>query len=235
MSAKVSPKTEVKAALAPIDLEVKIPRQVRWDAARAERYYQSESQYCPLATPSAIPSKLEIDEVIERWASQTAGALFLTDQDFRVVQYVLRDYARLKSASRKGGQRQRQPAPKIMRRWEATVEVYRGLSPKLQKNPTGVETIKKLRAGVINTLGMADDGNVLPEEVVRKDVNELRIIFKCVRDGIIPFGKRPTKPHITDAALPQSAGTISFQKWPNSRLQNVRPGIYQPGLRRGPI
>jgi len=40
---------------------------------------------------------------------------------------------------------------------------------------------------------------------------------------------------VTDAALPQSAGTISFQKWPNSRLQSVRPGIYQPGLRRGPI
>ncbi len=195
MSAK--PRKKVKTALAPIDPDVKIPRRVRWDAARTDRYYQPGSQYFPSPNPPVAPSKLEIDEALERWAPEKdspvypAGGLLLTDPDFWVIQYVLRDYRTLKSKFRKGGQRPRKPSLTIIRQLEATVEVYRGLSPKLQKYPTGTKTIEKLRAGVIKKLGMTDGDDDLPEDVVRKNVSELKVIFRLVRQGIIPPRNRP--------------------------------------------
>ena len=101
---------------------------------------------------------------------------------------------------------------------EAILETYRRLSPRLQARPTGSETIRRLRKGAIKTLGLRDDDDAISEDTVRHHVKELRPVFRLVREGIIPLGRRPAKQELSEQTrLEMEAGRRAFAKHASGR------------------
>jgi hypothetical protein len=144
--------------------------------------------------PTFPYSDARIREALARWTSATIlgrGGLKPTDRDFKVIVALAHEGANHILARRAGARKPRVPSADVTRRLEATLDAYRSLSPNLQTHPTGEKTIEWLRKAVIERVGLRDDE--LSEETVRNDINRLRPMFRLVRQGIIPLGKRPAK------------------------------------------
>jgi hypothetical protein len=87
---------------------------------------------------------------------------------------------------RRGAQEPRKKSDDVTRRMEAVIQAYRELSPKRQAHPNGAETIRKLRQSVIKKLGLRDQDDLISEDTIRHDMQELRPIFRLVREGRMP-------------------------------------------------
>src|ERR1035437_1057747 len=189
----------------PIDETVKLPRQVRLAAARAEDLIAGKQSRPVEVTVARAKTRAQakipypdaqIGAVLERW---DRGKLKVTDPDFGIIIELAREGAWLIKAHRQGARKARRTSTKVTRRLEHLIQAYTELSPKLQAHPTGQETIEQLRRAVIQKLGLADEDDVLPEETVRQDIRQVRPILRLVWKGIIPpHGKRHDKQGLSE-------------------------------------
>jgi hypothetical protein len=188
----------------PIDDKVKLPRQVRLAAARAEDLIagkQPRPVEVTATTKSRSASKLpysdaQIDAVLERWDQ---GNLKITDPEFSIIVELARECARLTKAHRRGAQKTRKTSKTVTKRLEALIQAFRELSPKLQAHPTGVPTIERLRKAIIQKLGLLDNDDVLSEDTIRQDIRQVRLLLRLVQKGQMPPPGRPrSKPELPE-------------------------------------
>jgi hypothetical protein len=126
----------------------------------------------------------EIHEALERSRKSSN----VSASDFEIIIAAASEGAKQISSRRAGGARPRKTSPEVTKRLETLVDVYRGLSPKLQAIPTGAKTIERLRKGVLEKLGLRDDDDVISEETVRQDIRQVRPLLRLIQKGIIPPG-----------------------------------------------
>jgi hypothetical protein len=131
-------------------------------------------------------SEAEIRLALARWASNAPS----TGPDLPIIMALAKAGANKIQGSRKGGGRVRKPSTKVTRRLEAILDTYRHLTPNLQAHPTCEETLRQLGDGAKRALGL----RVIARTTVVSDVGKLGVIFRLVREGIIPLGNRPPKP-----------------------------------------
>jgi hypothetical protein len=179
----------------PIDESVKLPRQVRLAATHAEGLIagkQPQAAKVKAATAkSGSASKIpypdaQIDAVLKRWDQ---GNLNVSDRDFGIIIELAREGARLIKAHRRGAQKARKTSPAVTRRLEALVQAFRELSPKFQQNPTGQQTIERLRRAIMKSRSL----RALSEDTVRQDIRQVRPLLRLVQKGKIPPPGQPRK------------------------------------------
>jgi hypothetical protein len=185
----------------PIDDKVKLPRQVRLAAARAEdliagkqpRLVEVKAASATSGSVSKIPyPDAQIDAVLERWDQ---GNLAITDPEFSIIIELAREGARLTKAHRHGAQKPRKTSKPLTGRVEALLQAFRELSPKFQRHPTGIKTIERLREAVIQKRGL----RALSEETVRQDIRQIRPLLRLVQKGKIPPPGQPrSKPELLE-------------------------------------
>jgi hypothetical protein len=178
----------------PPDENVTLPSQVRHAAAIANALATGRpapAKPKPETRPGFPHTNAEIDQALQRLKK---GALQVSEPEFNVIRDLAKEGARHIKSRRRGAQDPRETSESVKRRQEALLQSYRELSPNLQKHRTGTTTLGALRKAVIKKLGLTDDDNVISEDTLKKDIQELRPIFKLVREGKIPApGPKPVK------------------------------------------
>jgi hypothetical protein len=167
----------------PPDRNVKLPLQARHDAAVANA----------LATGQPVPPKPKLErqgfphsdaEIDEALQLLETGQLQVSSAEFKVIHDLAVEGAQHIKSRRRGAGQPRNISVDVMRRRRALLSVYGGLSPKLQKNPTGMPTVAKLRNGLSKALNLRDDK--LSEETILHDIRQIRPLMRLIRDGKIP-------------------------------------------------
>ena len=51
--------------------------------------------------------------------------------------------------------------------------------------------LEALREAAIKKLGLTDDDAIIPEDTIKKDIQEMSSLFRLVRDGKMPTKPRP--------------------------------------------
>jgi len=186
-------------------MAVKLPRQVRLDAARAEDLIAGKQprlvEVKAASTKSGSASKLpypdaQIDAVLERWDQ---GTLNVSDPDFGIIIELAREGARLTKAHRYGAQKPRKASEAVTRRVKALLQAFRELPPKFQRYPTGQKTIERLRNAVIQELGLPDNDDVLSEDTIRQYIRQVRPLIRLVQKGKMPPPGQPrSKPELLE-------------------------------------
>jgi hypothetical protein len=170
----------------PPDEYVRLPSQVRHAVAVADAKATGQP-VPPKLTPKARPgfphSAADIDHALQRLRQ---GQLQPTDPGFRVICDLAEAGAKHIKAVRGGALEARRTSHKVTKRAEAVLQAYRELPPRLQARPNGATTLGALRKAVIKKLGLTDDDDVVSEETIKKDIQEMRSIFRLVREGKIP-------------------------------------------------
>jgi hypothetical protein len=182
-----------------IDKNVKLPRQVRRAAAHAEdliagkqpRPVEVKASRAENGSAFKIPyPDAQIDAVLERWDQ---GNLDVTDPDFEILIELAREGARLTKAHRRGARAARKTSRAVTQRLEALIQAFSELSPKRQRYPTGTQTIELLREAIIQKLGLADNDDVLSEDMIKKDISQVRPLLRLVQKGIISSADKANK------------------------------------------
>lgn len=178
-----------------IDPKVKLPGKVRHAAALADAL-STGKPVPPTPQSSRTRSRrieytdAEIDQVLQDW---DRGALKPTDPTFEIIIGLAQEGARQIKARRRGAQQPREKSDDVTRRQEALLESYREQSSKRQKTPTGENSVAALRQSVIQKLGLQDDDDVVSEDTIKKDIQQLRPLFRLIERGIIPPNGKPVR------------------------------------------
>jgi hypothetical protein len=178
-----------------IDETVNLPDPVRLAAGRAEDLIAGKPPRSAVVprkkrNERRFPySDAEIDGALERWYQ---GDLNVNEREFGTIIALAREGAQLTKAHRRGAREQpRRPSAKVTRRWRALIGAFTQLSPKRKRNPTGRQTIEKLRSEMIGLLNLRDEDDVLSEDVIRRDIRDLRPILRLIQKGILPPAAGP--------------------------------------------
>ena len=176
----------------PIDKSVKLPRQVRSAAARAEDLIAGKQPRPDAVTvgrakarpdPKIPYSDAQIDAALKRLDQ---GRLDVTDPEFNVIIDLAREGARLIKAHRQGARAPRRTSTRVTRRLETLFQAFIELSPKLQAHPTGVLTVGRLLRAVVQKQGLSDTDETVTKETIRQDIRQLRPLLRLVQQGKIP-------------------------------------------------
>jgi hypothetical protein len=146
----------------------------------------------------------------------------VTGPDFLIIMALAREGAEHIRNRRAGAQKPRKTSAKVTQRVNAILKTYLGLSPNLQKHPTGTMTISRLREGAIRELGLPDNDKAISEDTVRHDVKELGPIIRLVRQGIIQPGRAPAKQ--------QSPREMKIRRRAHARIGGKQAGKAPPDL-----
>ena len=76
------------------------------------------------------------------------------------------------------------------------LQAYLELPPKLQRRPTGTNTIHFLRKKIIQKLALEDGDDVISEDTIIKDIQQIRsssALMTLIRSGIIQRTGSPKK------------------------------------------
>jgi hypothetical protein len=191
----------------PIDQTVKLPRQVRLAAQRAEDLIAGR-QPRPVEVNAAIAESgsaskfsytdAQIDAVLERWDHCSLNA---SEPDFGIIIKLAREGAQVIKARRRGAQKKSEA---VTRRLEALFQAYWELPSDLQQHPTGRETVERLCESVSKKVGLPG----LSEDTVRQDIRQIPLLLRLVKEKIVPPPGQPRKtPELEERTrLEQEAG-----------------------------
>jgi hypothetical protein len=113
-----------------------------------------------------------------------------------VICELAREGARSIQVRRRGAQLPRKNSDHVTRRLKAFLQAYGELSSNLQKHPTGRMTLCALRERVLSILGFQDKDDVISEEIIKKDIAQVRPLLRLIQRGLIPpLGKPIIKNH----------------------------------------
>lgn len=178
----------------PIEAGVSVPDQVSHAAALANALASGKA-YSPTETRGKTAAKVgfpysdsQIDHALGRLDQ---GELQTTDPEFEIVKSLAVEGARLIKAHRRGARQPRKISDDVTRRLDALLEAVRELSPFRLKNLTGTETLRSLRASVIEKLGVKDRDKILSEDTIRSDIQLLRPLLRLVQKGLISAPGKP--------------------------------------------
>lgn len=175
------------------DENVNVPSQIRYAAAVADALATGQPvppRPQPKA-PSGFPhTDTEIDGAL---AKLRTGVLQRGSPEFKVICDLAEEGARHIKSRRRGARGVRENSETVTRRLTALIQAYRELSPKLREHRTGVPTLRVLRQAIIKKLGLTDRDDIISEETVKKDMQDMRPIFRLIKEGKIPPpGPAPT-------------------------------------------
>jgi hypothetical protein len=175
----------------PVDPDVMLPEQVRRAAALSETLVTGKPlERMPQRNRTFPHSDVEIDEAMQYIDS---GDLEAADPRVATIIALAREGAQHIKSRRRGAREPREKSENVTRRLEALLQVYRELSPHLQKKPTGTATIHFLRRRLVQKLGLQDSDDVISEDTIRQDIRQVRPLLRLIQRGIIPRTGRPSR------------------------------------------
>jgi hypothetical protein len=214
MAEEVVFRPDPKRTHQPIDETVKLPRQVRLAAQRAEdliagrrpRPVEVNTAIAQSGSASKFPyTDAQIDTVLKRWDQCSLNA---SEPDFGIIiKKLAQEGARVIKARRRGAQKKSEA---VTRRLEALFQAYWELPSDLQQHPTGRETVERLRESVSKKVGLPG----LSEDTVRQDIRQIPLLLRLVKEKIVPPPGQPRKtPELEERTrLEQEAGRQAVAK-----------------------
>ena len=175
----------------PIDETVKLPRQVRLAAERAEDLIAGKQprpvEVNAASAKSGSASKFPTDHQMDAARAWLEAKVDPSNPDSTIALEIFREGKRIIEARRRGAQKPRKTSKRAVRRVEFLLQAFKEFTPKFQKHPTGQQTVERLRKAVMQKLGV----RALSEETVRRDIREIRSLIRLVQTGNMPPPGQP--------------------------------------------
>jgi hypothetical protein len=123
---------------------------------------------------------LSDSEINEALKYLDRGNLNNSDLLFSTIIQLAREGAKMIQARRDGARKPRAKSDIVTRRMEAELQAYRELSPRRQALHNGAMTLRDLLRL------LQKKGFNVPQELLRHDLQQLGLILRLIRKGIVP-------------------------------------------------